>query len=86
MTKINILYFASLADAFQLRDETLNIEAEEPSVHEIKSILSKRGSVWLELLADSKSTYCAVNQHIANNDTTLKNGDELAFFPPVTGG
>jgi molybdopterin synthase sulfur carrier subunit len=37
-------------------------------------------------LATAKNLRCAVNQEMASADTVLKAGDEVAFFPPVTGG
>jgi molybdopterin converting factor small subunit len=45
-----------------------------------------RGEVWAQLLSSERALRCAVNQHIAAENIALSDGDEVAFFPPVTGG
>ena len=42
--------------------------------------------VWAQELAESRPIRAAVNQDMASSDTPLSDGDEVAFFPPVTGG
>ena len=46
----------------------------------------QRGEVWSQLLSPERSLSCAVNQHSAAENVALSDGDEVAFFPPVTGG
>ncbi|MFA6700706.1 MAG: MoaD/ThiS family protein [Thiomicrospira sp.] len=48
--------------------------------------LAERGEHWRETLLENRSIQVAVNHDIAHRDTELKAGDEVAFFPPVTGG
>lgn len=83
---LKILYFASLADALNKREETLELTKETCTVDDIKSILSQRGDIWVEKIAKQKNLLSAVNQKMSDENTPLKDGDELAFFPPVTGG
>jgi len=45
-----------------------------------------RGGAWATALAQGKAVRVAVNQEMAEPSTPLKAGDEVAFFPPVTGG
>jgi molybdopterin synthase sulfur carrier subunit len=45
-----------------------------------------RGGVWATALAQGRPIRVAVNQEMAEPSTTLRPGDEVAFFPPVTGG
>jgi molybdopterin synthase sulfur carrier subunit len=46
----------------------------------------RRGEAWQRLLAEGKNLKVAVNQDVAGAGAPLKAGDEVAFFPPVTGG
>lgn len=81
---LSILYFASLSDRLGPQ-ETLTPERPLNTVAELKLLLGERGEQWLATLNDV-NTRCAVNQALANDTTPLKSGDEVAFFPPVTGG
>ncbi len=83
--ELTVLYFASLGEKFGCDKEQLTLTSEACTVASLKSQLGERGETWKKLLQD-KSTRCAVNQSIANDTQTLKSGDDVAFFPPVTGG
>ncbi len=49
--------------------------------------LRGRGPTWAEAFAEGRRTIrCAVNQEFAGDGDPVKPGDEVAFFPPVTGG
>lgn len=52
----------------------------------IRATLAARGGAWAHELAAGRAFRAAVNQDIAGADTPVKDGDEVAFFPPVTGG
>ena len=56
------------------------------SLQALRATLAKRGDTWARELSTSKSIKAAVNQEMAHADVPLKDGDEVAFFPPVTGG
>ncbi|MCK5819537.1 MAG: molybdopterin converting factor subunit 1 [Psychromonas sp.] len=81
---IKILFFASLKD--QLKTESIELPANENQcVDMLLKHLSTRDAIWQKAL--SNSALCiAVNHTIAVKSTVLKTGDEVAFFPPVTGG
>ncbi|MBX2859573.1 MAG: molybdopterin converting factor subunit 1 [Cellvibrionaceae bacterium] len=85
MARIKILYFASIAEAVGSASELLNIPDHIATVKSLKSHLASRGSPWASCFSES-STKCAVNQVLATPDSSIKDGDEVAFFPPVTGG
>ncbi len=75
---IQIKLFASLAESLQRREATLDFE---PGM--------TVGSVWSSLSAEADTpneVLAAVNMAYCEMDTQLQDGDELAFFPPVTGG
>jgi molybdopterin synthase sulfur carrier subunit len=52
----------------------------------LRAMLVARGGAWEQELAPSKPVRAAVNQTMAMGDTAVADGDEVAFFPPVTGG
>jgi molybdopterin synthase sulfur carrier subunit len=84
--KIKVLYFASLREQVGTRGEDLDLSSEVTSVAGLRALLMARGGVWQSALAQGKALRVAVNQEVAQPATPLKPGDEVAFFPPVTGG
>jgi molybdopterin synthase sulfur carrier subunit len=82
---IKILYFASLREALGRGNESLDLPDDVNTVATLKHHLVARGEAWVALMT-TKNLRAAVNQQMANADTELADGDEVAFFPPVTGG
>jgi len=82
---IHMRYFASLR-------ERLGVDAEEleptagATVAELRAYLCTRGEPWQQALAEEQRILAAVNQEMARHDSPVADGDEVAFFPPVTGG
>lgn len=78
MIQVRVLFFASLRERFENAEQTLNIpdRATARSLWELAS-----GGAKLP-----ENLLCARNQEYVDLDVTLTNGDEIAFFPPVTGG
>lgn len=81
---LKVLYFASFREKFGKADE--EISASFATVEELVNNLATRGLEWQETLLDNAQMQVAVNQDVASLQTPLKIGDEVAFFPPVTGG
>lgn len=84
--KVKLLYFASLREQLGTAGEALELPVGVGTVAALRSHLRGRGGAWELALADSKLVRTAVNQDMAPPTATLKAGDEVAFFPPVTGG
>ncbi len=82
---INVLYFASLREALGQSAETLTLPSNA-TVASLVEILRARGGAWAEALGANKRWRVAVNQEMAAFETPLQAGDEVAIFPPVTGG
>ena len=83
---ITLLYFARLRETFGMASETLSLPAGAASLDGVRALLAARGGAWAHELAAGRSYRAAVNQSVARDDTPVKDGDEVAFFPPVTGG
>lgn len=84
--KVRILYFARLREAFGTGQETAELPAGVTTLGELLVWLRARGGVWAEQLAEGRSFRMAVNQDMAGAQTALSENDEVAIFPPVTGG
>ena len=84
--KIHVLYFASLREKLGKDREDLDLPAGVDTVAALRAHLQARGGAWAEALADGKLLRAAVNQDMAPMGAAIQAGDEVAFFPPVTGG
>ena len=79
---VKILFFASLKDVTGESD--FDLELEENAT--VKSLRVKITSMYPKLEPILNSVKIAINQEFVESDSVLKNGDELAFLPPVSGG
>ena len=84
--RIKVLFFAKLREVFGVGSEDLDISSDECRVSSVLAQLRDRGDVWANELGDDKSYRVAINQEMTSDDLLLKEGDEVALFPPVTGG
>ncbi|MFT4732278.1 MAG: molybdopterin synthase sulfur carrier subunit [Gammaproteobacteria bacterium] len=80
---INIRFFAMLRERLGV-DKVDYQYTDEKTVSDIKQKLIARGEPWT-LLAE-QDVLIAVNQTLTSASATVNDGDEIAFFPPVTGG
>ena len=83
---ITILYFARLREALGISGEELELPAEVTTVAGLMAWLAARDEAWRQEFHGCKPLRAAVNQALATNSALIKDGDEVAFFPPVTGG
>jgi molybdopterin synthase sulfur carrier subunit len=81
---VRILFFAHLRETLG-SGESLPYSPEIATVAALRDQLAKRGGVW-ETLDTTRNLRAAVNQSMVGFDVPVKDGDEVAFFPPVTGG
>lgn len=80
-----LLYFARLRETFGVDREHVALPAQA-SVAGLLDALRARGGAWAVELAPGRAFRVAVNQRVAGADTSLADTDEVAIFPPVTGG
>jgi molybdopterin synthase sulfur carrier subunit len=84
--KVKVLYFAALREQLGTPGEDIELPGGVGTVAALRAHLRGRGGTWQAVFAEGKLVRMAVNQDMAQPTTGIKAGDEVAFFPPVTGG
>lgn len=80
-----ILYFASLREQLDCASETLDVSNMD-TLGALRQALAGRGGAWHDAFTARTALLSSVNQQMAGDDAAIGNDDEIAFFPPVTGG
>jgi len=83
---VKILYFAWLRQRVGAGEETVELPADVGNVAELLGWLRTRGPKYEEALRDTSAIRIAINQEFAGLDAAVATGDEVALFPPMTGG
>ena len=84
--KVKVVFFANLRERLGTAAEVVDIPDSASTVAGLRMHLMKRGGAWQEVLAYMKVVRVAINHDMAVAGAPLNPGDEVAFFPPVTGG
>src|SRR5215470_1879962 len=80
--RVRVLFFGMLKDLVERGHEDLNL----PETATLKDVLSHYGGRFPRLNAMCSSIAMSINQEYAGSDSRLKDGDEVALLPPVSGG
>ena len=83
---ITVLYFARLRESLGKSSEQIALPPTVRDLEDLRAMLVARRGAWEEELAPNRPVRAAVNQAMAHGDSRVSDGDEVAFFPPVTGG
>lgn len=83
---MKILYFAWLRERVGRGEEDIALPADVTDVAGLIGFLRARSPGHEAAFAQGRLVRCAVNQDFALPDTLVTDRDEVAFFPPVTGG
>ncbi len=83
---LRLLYFAWLRERVGRAEEQVALPDGVATVGALRAWLCSRGPGFAAALAPDLPVRCAVNQDFAGPDAPVAPGDEVAFFPPVTGG
>lgn len=84
--KIQLRFFASVREALNLTQETIDLPDTVNTVGDVRNYLRARGGVWDEVLGEGRALRMACNQVMTTPDAPITPDCEVAFFPPVTGG
>jgi molybdopterin synthase sulfur carrier subunit len=84
--KVKLLFFAALREQLGRPAEELELPPSVTTVAALRDHLRARGGEWAQVFAANRAVRAAVNQDMVQAEARIKAGDEVAFFPPVTGG
>ncbi len=82
----DILYFARLAESLGIKSEEIDLAADCKTVSDLVAILRTRGEPFDSEFNGETRILVAINQEMSEPTADISNTDEIAFFPPVTGG
>ena len=84
--KVKLFYFAKVREAIGIDREELDLGSNIKTVSDLIEVLKGRGSHWQDMLSMSTTFRMAVNQEMVEATHKISGNDEVAFFPPITGG
>jgi len=84
--KVKLLYFARLREALSVEREEVQLPEHVRDVAGVIAWLRARGSDFENALAPGAQVRVAIDHDMADSNTPIHDGAEIAFFPPVTGG
>ena len=80
---LKVLFFAQTRELIGV--DELSIEAEFTTADKLREYLAQKGDKWA-LALEKEKLLVAINQTLMPLESAVKSCDEIAFFPPVTGG
>ena len=84
--RVKLFYFARLRETIGVDREELDLASDIKTVSDLIEVLKGRGSHWQDMFSMSTTFRMAVNQEMVEATHKINANDEVAFFPPVTGG
>lgn len=81
-----VLYFARLAEELGMKSEQIDLSAKCQTVADLVEVLRSRGKPFDSTFDGKTQVLVAINQEMSEPTAAISNTDEIAFFPPVTGG
>jgi sulfur-carrier protein len=84
--RIKVLFFAGLRESLGVNSVDVDLVGVTSTVSSLRTTLIARGEPWAQALAMGKSLRAAVDHSMVSEETVIREGSEVAFFPPVTGG
>jgi molybdopterin synthase sulfur carrier subunit len=83
---IDVRFFASIREQLGTSELSVTLDGDHSTITSLRQqLIDLRGGGWGDVLC-ADNVVIAVNQEVVDDQHVLRDGDELAFFPPVTGG
>ncbi len=84
---LKLLFFANLREQFGFSQKEITLIKKVGTAEELLLVMSKQsGGEWVNLFENKKMYKVAINQELSSWKDPIHAGDELAIFPPITGG
>ena len=83
---MKIIYFSWLKEILDTSGENIKLPSNIKNIENLIRWLSTKSIKHKKVFLKSKNIRCAINHQIVNKNSKIKNKDEIAFFPPFTGG
>ena len=83
---MRILYFSWIKDGVGKSQEDIDLTGNIKTISDLISFLSTINDDYNKVFSDLSSIRFSKNMNLVNIDENIKNEDEIAFFPPMTGG
>ena len=83
---MKIIYFSWLKEILDTSGENIELPSNIKNINNLIEWLKKRSTKHKKVFLKSKNIRCSINHQIVNKNSKIKNKDEIAFFPPFTGG
>lgn len=83
---LHVKYFARFREQLNTAEESLQVTDEVQQIHDLIALLKARQGIWEKVFNENQKLLCAVNQQVVKLDHPLNHHDEVAFYPPVSGG
>ncbi|GAB5488582.1 MAG: molybdopterin converting factor subunit 1 [Parasphingorhabdus sp.] len=83
---MNIVYFAWVKERIGKGEERLELPCEVVTISDFVAFMSERAPEYKDVFADLGKLRFALDQEFSSIDSAINDAEELAIFPPVTGG
>ena len=83
---MKIIYFSWLKEILKISEEKVRPPSNIKNIDNLIKWLGAKSIKHKKIFLKSKNIRCAINHQIVNKNSKIKNKDEIAFFPPFTGG